>query len=94
MMWIPEKHRPLVSYITAATVLTAVIVAHDWQAQQEDVAFYAEMREFMNEGGRNTAEEGYELCLRIAHLEKEHHRDQHERTCAEIYFPKGIKGGQ
>lgn len=70
-------------YITAATVLTGAIIAQNYLSDQ---SFYAEMRQFMDKGGRNTAQEGYELCLRVSHLERVHHGIEYERNCAEIYL--------
>lgn len=41
---------------------------------------------FMQVGPRNTAEMGYALCLRVAHLEKEHHAKSPDETCWDVYY--------
>lgn len=43
-----------------------------------------EIRDFMSAGGRNTIEQGLTLCLRVEHLEREHHNIE-TSSCAEIY---------
>jgi len=86
---VKENTRLMLQYVSAATVLTAAIIAADYQSSNDSMeehrAFFSEMRSFMGKGGRNTAEEGYLLCLRIQHLEGEHHAKSHPRTCADIY---------
>ena len=46
--------------------------------------FNREVNTFMHEGNRNTRQQGYHLCLRIAHLETNHH-NMPLVTCEDIY---------
>ena len=48
--------------------------------------FAKEVKEFMRKGDRNTLEQGYQLCLRLNHLEGVHPEFGSEPVdCEEIY---------
>ena len=86
--------KEIIAYGILALIVTSYIASEyiDTTAEHD---FFADMREhhadaaeilhdvedFISRGGRNTAKQGYELCLRVAALE------QHEaqESCEEIY---------
>ena len=77
-------------------VILISFVANEIFDENKEATFFAEMRasheadrkafeDFASKGNRNTAQQGYGLCLRIQHLEREHHKIKYESTCEEIY---------
>lgn len=47
--------------------------------------FKQEVVQFMSKGNRNTADQGYDLCVRIEHLERQHHMPSSAPDCDLIY---------
>jgi len=83
--WLVEADmREWAIYIIVALILVSFVTNEYIDAVTEH-EFYADMRDFMDTGGRNTAIQGYALCLRIEHLEREHHQSSHPSTCSELY---------
>lgn len=72
---------------TFLVLLAAAFVVDRTVTQLDNKEMQKEVSTFMHTGPRNTAEQGFALCERIAHLELEHHKRQHDLSCEEIYFP-------
>ena len=68
--------------MAAALIADSVYEKYMYRKQENKV------ESFMNHGARNTAQQGYALCKRIAHLEREHHNYVHDVDCYELYFGK------
>lgn len=70
-------------------VVTASIVWNELRKTSSHEHFFHKVETFMEAGGRNTAQHGYELCVEINHLKAEyyHHHEQPfmAKSCAEIY---------
>lgn len=82
-----ENMREVMLYVVAAVVLgSAVIGVLDRRNVVVSSDFYAELRTFVLAGPRNTARAGYNLCLRVAHLENQHHETQNGEGCRALYF--------
>jgi len=89
--------KEVIAYCILALIVTSYIASEyiDTTAEHD---FFTDMREhhadaaeilhdvedFISRGGRNTAKQGYELCLRVAALEKQHEA-QAQESCEEIY---------
>jgi len=85
-----DKRREYLLYLITFIVLTSAVANflqndHNGSAHI-DPEFYNDMREFVKEGPRNTAKDGYTLCLRVAHLEAEHHNSDNPIDCYAAYF--------
>ena len=87
--------REYILYIVAAIVIVSFVTS-EYIDENKEQAFFNDMRvshkedrkafeDFASKGSRNTAQQGYGLCLRIQHLEREHHKIKYESTCEEIY---------
>lgn len=59
-------------------------VTESWERD----AFSKEVNDFMHRGDSNTGTQGYALCLRVAHLEAEHH-NLPTTPCEDLYKTNG-----
>ena len=76
--------------ITIAILALSVFnMATDYLDMQEHEAFFKEMIEFKNRGGRNTAEMGFKTCI-IQNIHNKEHGIT-DRNCCEIYFPDSLE---
>ena len=70
------------AFLIALIIIVSVTVDKIEDAITDNI-FKEETQEFMNKGGRNTAEMGLNLCRRMNVLEK--HVDVEMTDCIEIY---------
>jgi hypothetical protein len=85
-----------IGYLLAVVAIGGLVYNEvlDETAEQE---FFTEMRiyhkdnvghtlaDFIEAGDRNTAKQGMALCMRIAHLESEHHNEPPPQSCVDLY---------
>jgi hypothetical protein len=77
-------------YLVAATVLASAVF-NWWQANYHsahpaDAYMVEEMRIFIDHGDRNTAMDGYNLCVRIMRLEIINFPEEKPVDCKAIYY--------
>ena len=73
--------------ITIAVIILAMAIYNafdDQHEMDEHRSFFIEVREFMERGGRNTAEMGYRTCM-IQNIHSEHIGIPLRDCCAEYY---------
>lgn len=89
-MFSAERRREMMLYVITFIVLgSALLNYYDrGHTHAESALLRDEVKAFMRAGPRNTAYDGYALCLRIAHLEAQHHDIENEVDCAQLYFRK------
>ena len=69
--------------------ILGLIIYNDLRLEEDHHAFFKDVREFMMKGNRNTAEDGYDLCIRTNILEE--HAGIEPTDCEKKY---GIKKGE
>jgi len=86
-------------HVTIAILAFVVVIISIWnelnKAHEHDEFFnevkpvMQDMTKFMNRGDRNTAKNGYELCIEVEILKAEYHKKVNEkysqRDCKSIY---------
>ena len=76
--------------ITIAVIILAMAIYNafdDSHEMDEHRSFFIEVRDFMERGGRNTAEMGYRTCV-IQNIHSEHIGDIPLRDCCMEYYPE------
>lgn len=76
--------------ITIAILILAMAVYNAFDDHQEMDAhedFFVEVRKFMRQGGRNTADHGYKTCM-VQNLHSEHIGNIPLRDCCMEYYPE------
>ena len=68
-----------------AFVLILLTVWANWVTREEHHAFFHDVRHFMSKGGRNTADDGYNLCVNINQLIESAGTGQKPLDCAARY---------
>lgn len=66
------KDATIITIIALTLIFAAFNAYQDKEEMHEHQGFFDEVRQFINRGDRNTAEQGYNLCLRLNKLEKSH----------------------
>ena len=69
-------------------VLLAFMVFNALHTRYVHKEFFSDVRAFMSQGGRNTASHGFDLCERVAELERLNNIKP-STSCNRIYFGTG-----
>lgn len=85
-----DKRREYLLYLITFIVLGSALTNFFQNSRHAtaDPEFYEDVKRFIMTGPRNTAKDGYNLCVRLSHLEAEHHNSTVTVDCRAIYFGK------
>jgi len=75
------------SFLLFLFVITIVYFIVEFRLLDQQMEKHQELEVFMNQGGRNTSDMGYRLCMRVKDLEDTHEPPiTYAETCQDIYL--------